>query len=131
MQASHTENPFNHLGLEPILLRAVYGLGYEGDPALVDEQVIAATQSTHVLSSPKLGKSIGFFADYSFSLYLVHYTIMYAVWTISSSRGIIVFATAVLVSNLVAIGLAEIGEKNHRRIARSLNQKLLAAKATL
>ncbi len=115
---------FAHAGAEyelrlyPLLIAVFFGL-------------VAATQSTHVLSSPKLGKSIGFFADYSFSLYLVHYTIMYAVWTISSSRGIIVFATAVLVSNLVAIGLAEIGEKNHRRIARSLNQKLLAAKATL
>jgi hypothetical protein len=45
---------------------------------------------------------------------------MYAIWTISPSRGIWVFAIAVLVSNLVAIGLAEIGEKHHRKLARAL-----------
>src|SRR5207247_717307 len=25
MQATHTKNPFDHLGLDPVLLRAVYG----------------------------------------------------------------------------------------------------------
>jgi len=55
---------FAHAGAEyelrlyPLLIAVFFGL-------------VAATQSTHVLSSPKLGKSIGFFADYSFSLYLV------------------------------------------------------------
>jgi peptidoglycan/LPS O-acetylase OafA/YrhL len=109
---------FAHAGAEydlklyPFLIAAFFGL-------------VAVTQSTHVLTSPKLVKSISFFADYSFSLYLVHHTIMYAMWTISPSRGLAVFAVAVLTSNLVAIGLAEIGEKNHRKIARAMNQKIL------
>jgi peptidoglycan/LPS O-acetylase OafA/YrhL len=94
--------------LYPFLIAAFFGL-------------VAATQSTHLFKSLKIKRSIGFFADYSFSLYLVHHTIMYALWTISPSRGIWVFAIAVLVSNLVAIGLAEIGEKHHRRLARALD----------
>ena len=107
---------FAHAGAEyefklyPLLAAAFLGL-------------VAATQSTHLLASPRLKKSISFFADYSFSLYLVHHTIMYAIWTTSSNRGIMMFAVAILISNLVAIGLAEIGEKNHRKLARALNSQ--------
>lgn len=94
--------------LYPFLVAGFFGL-------------VAATQSTRLLDSQKIKKSISFFADYSFSLYLVHHTIMYAIWIISPSRGIWVFAIALLVSNLVAIGLAEIGEKHHRKFARTLD----------
>jgi peptidoglycan/LPS O-acetylase OafA/YrhL len=94
--------------LYPFLIAAFFGL-------------VAATQSTHLLELPKIKRSISFFADFSFSLYLVHHTIMYAIWICSPSRGIGVFAIAVLISNLVAIGLAEIGEKHHRKLARALN----------
>ena len=79
--------------------------------------IIAASQGSHRLTWPPLVRSIRFLADYSFSLYLVHYTIMYAIWTLFPARGIAMFAVAVTTSNLVAIGLAEIGEKNHRRLA--------------
>jgi peptidoglycan/LPS O-acetylase OafA/YrhL len=97
--------------LYPFLMAAFFGL-------------VAATQSTHLFKSPKVKSSISFFADYSFSLYLVHHTIMYAIWTISPSRGVWVFAIAILISNLVAIGLAGIGEKHHRKFARALNHRI-------
>jgi peptidoglycan/LPS O-acetylase OafA/YrhL len=87
--------------------------------------LVSATQSQHLLASPRIGKSINFLADYSFSLYLVHHTIMYAMWVISPARGMIVLSIAIIVSNLAAIGLAEIGEKHHRKIARALNRKIL------
>src|SRR6185437_10745947 len=88
--------------------------------------LVAATQSTHLLASSKIERPIRFFADYSFSLYLVHHTIMYAFWTISSVRGMGAFAGSVIVSNIVAIVLANIGEKNHRKMAKSLTARMLS-----
>jgi len=95
----------------PLLVAAFFGL-------------IVSSQSGRLLTSPAIGKSIRFLADYSLSLYLVHHTIMYAMWTSLPDRGLTMFAVAVLISNLVAIGLAEIGEKHHRKIAKALNDKI-------
>src|SRR2546426_325399 len=44
MQATHTKNPFDLLGLDPILLRAVYGLGYEA-PTPIQKEAIPAILS--------------------------------------------------------------------------------------
>jgi peptidoglycan/LPS O-acetylase OafA/YrhL len=83
---------------------------------------VATTQSMHAVTSPILSKSISFAADYSFSLYLVHHTIMYAMWTMLPMRGVGMFVLAIATSNLVAIGLAQIGEKHHRSFARFLRR---------
>ena len=110
---------FTHAGAEynfatyPFLVAAFFG-------------VVLASQAEHVFTSPKIQRAIKFLADYSFSLYLVHYTIMYAMWTIFPARGTMMFAVAVIISNLIAIGLAEAGEKHHRKIAKALSRKLLA-----
>ena len=34
------------------------------------------------------------------------------------------FTVAVLIANLVAIGLAEVGEKHHRKLAKAMNSKI-------
>jgi peptidoglycan/LPS O-acetylase OafA/YrhL len=110
---------FTHAGAEYnfvtylILLAAFFG-------------VVAASQAGHLFTSSKIQRTIKFLADYSFSLYLVHHTIMYAMWTIFRARGAMMFAIAVIISNLIAIGLAEAGEKHHRKIAKALSRKLLA-----
>lgn len=88
--------------------------------------IVAATQSQHRLTSPIVKKSITFFADYSFTLYLVYYTIMYAMWITSPERGVTRLIVAILISNLVAIGLAAIGEKHHRKLAKAINGRLFA-----
>jgi peptidoglycan/LPS O-acetylase OafA/YrhL len=89
----------------PLLIAAVLGL-------------VSLTQGTHVIRDRGPQKAISFFADYSFTLYLVHHTVMYAMWTIwPDHRGVLMFSVAVLASNLIAVGLAEIGEKHYRRIA--------------
>jgi peptidoglycan/LPS O-acetylase OafA/YrhL len=88
--------------------------------------IVAVTQSQHRLASPIVRKSITFFADYSFTLYLVHYTIMYAMWITSPERGVTRMFVAILISNLVAIGLAAIGEKHHRKLAKAINRRLFA-----
>jgi peptidoglycan/LPS O-acetylase OafA/YrhL len=97
------------LRLYPLLAAAFLGL-------------IVTSQSGHLFTSSKIGKPIKFLADYSFTLYLVHHTIMYAMWTLFPDRGIMMFTIAVVVSNLVAIGLAGIGEKHHRKIAKALKK---------
>lgn len=86
--------------------------------------LVAVTQINRVIRSPHAIKAIGFAADYSFSLYLIHYTIMYSMWSISPSRGLLVAALAVVASNLIAIVLAEIGEKQHRKLAEWLHRAL-------
>ncbi|WP_165935799.1 MULTISPECIES: acyltransferase family protein [unclassified Bradyrhizobium] len=84
--------------------------------------IVAATQSSHRLTSQRVQRTIGFFADYSFSLYLVHHTIMSAIWLLLPDRGVSVFILAVVISNVVAIGLAFIGENKHKFIARLLTE---------
>ncbi|MCK1475436.1 acyltransferase [Bradyrhizobium sp. 197] len=103
---------------------AEYNLISYGLLAAVFFGLVAMSQSVHLITSPAILKTIAFVADYSFSLYLVHHTIMYAIWTIFPARGPGIFAIAVIVSNLVAIGLAEIGEKHHRIVASFLHRKL-------
>ncbi len=96
----------------PLLLAAFFGL-------------IAASQTGHLFTSPRIRSAIKFMADYSFSLYLVHHTIMYAMWTIFPARGTMMFIAAVVISNVVAMVLAEAGEKHHRKIAKALSRRLL------
>jgi peptidoglycan/LPS O-acetylase OafA/YrhL len=57
--------------------------------------LVVTTQSSHLLTSAKVKESISFLADYSFSLYLVHHTIMYAIWAIFPERGMMTFTVAV------------------------------------
>jgi peptidoglycan/LPS O-acetylase OafA/YrhL len=83
---------------------------------------VAATQGSRAFVLPSVEVPIRFLADYSFSLYLVHHTIMYALWTIFPDLGLAMFATSIVVSNVAAIILAEIGEKHHRQFARILKR---------
>jgi peptidoglycan/LPS O-acetylase OafA/YrhL len=82
--------------------------------------IVAATQSSHRVTSERVQKTIGFFADYSFSLYLVHHTIMMGIWLLFPASGLPVFIIAVVLSNVVAISLAAVGENRHKVIARFL-----------
>jgi peptidoglycan/LPS O-acetylase OafA/YrhL len=101
----------------PLLIAAFFGL------------VVCSQSGRLITSLPGMGKSIRFMADYSFSLYLVHHTIMYAMWITLPDRGPTMVTVAIIASNLVAIGLAEIGEKHHRKIAKMLNRTMIAKKS--
>ena len=81
-----------------------------------------ASQARRVITSQSVNRAIQFFADYSFSLYLVHHTIMISMWTIFSVRGLPFLVVAIVLSNILAIGLAQIGEKHHRKLAQTLLQ---------
>jgi peptidoglycan/LPS O-acetylase OafA/YrhL len=110
--ATHPAHAEYSLAGYPLLLAAMIG-------------VIAATQTSHLLTGDRTNKAISFFANYSFTLYLVHHTVMYAMWVIWSERGLLMFSAAVLLSNLVAMGLAAVGEKHHHQVARFLSGRRL------
>jgi peptidoglycan/LPS O-acetylase OafA/YrhL len=83
-----------------------------------------ATQATHLVRTPSVEWIARFSADYSYSLYLIHYTILHAIkklWPEFTVAGMI---AGILLSNIVAIVLAEIGEKHHRKLARLLKGRL-------
>jgi peptidoglycan/LPS O-acetylase OafA/YrhL len=94
--------------------------------------LIAITQKTKVLrNAPTVATIIRTAADYSFTLYLIHYTIMYAIMTIfSPALGWPWFCTAVAISNVVAYLIALPTEMRHRQFAawlRNIPSKILGS----
>src|SRR6058998_3069492 len=55
MQTTHTKNPFDFLGLDPILLRAVYGLGYEAPTPIQKEAIPAILSGRDVIGTAQTG----------------------------------------------------------------------------
>src|SRR5436190_162368 len=55
MQATHTKNPFDHLGLDPVLLRAVYGLGYEAPTPIQKEAIPPILSGRDVIGTAQTG----------------------------------------------------------------------------
>ena len=82
--------------------------------------VLAASQSRRLITSRSIIGTIKFFADYSFTLYLIHYSIMFAIFLIRPERNFYIFAVMVLAANVVAITIAVPTEMRHREFARYL-----------
>src|SRR6059036_3681038 len=55
MQTTHTKNPFDFLGLDPVLLRAVYGLGYEAPTPIQREAIPAILAGRDVIGTAQTG----------------------------------------------------------------------------
>ncbi|MET0677881.1 MAG: acyltransferase [Bradyrhizobium sp.] len=83
--------------------------------------VLSASQSKRLITSGSTVGAIRFFADYSFTLYLIHHTIMLAVYVTTPHRNFFVFAATVLASNILAIAIAIPTEMRHREFARFLS----------
>jgi peptidoglycan/LPS O-acetylase OafA/YrhL len=95
----------------PALLIVIFGL-------------IQFTQHTTVFSRSKLERVIRFVAGYSFTLYLVHYTIMMAVVNLWPGSGVYRFLSAVVAANVVACAIAVPTEMRHRKFAQYLKSYL-------
>ena len=89
----------------PCLLCAFFGL-------------VMLTQQINMMA-PFAG-TIRFFADYSFSLYLSHHTVMYAIATTWPESGAAGLLWSIVLSNCVGVALAYVGEKHHKQISRFL-----------
>jgi peptidoglycan/LPS O-acetylase OafA/YrhL len=82
------------------------------------------TRLTISASSSGLVRAVRFCADYSFSLYLTHYTIMYAASKFLPLGRFRWAMLMVVVANLVAMAIAIPTEMRHRRLARWLRSHL-------
>lgn len=89
-------------------------------PALVVfvGSVVALTQRTKVITG--FGRTIKITAGCSFTLYLVHYTVMYSAKSVFDGSGIGWFLAAVATSNLIALLIAMPFEMKHKQFARWL-----------
>lgn len=85
--------------------------------------IIATTQHLHVVTSPRVIRAIQFVAGYSFTLYLVHYTIMYGtyqLWPQRGAGGLPALFLTIILSNVIAATMAIFTEMRHRKLARWL-----------
>src|SRR5881409_3291091 len=55
MQTTHSKNPFDFLGLDPVLLRAVYGLGYEAPTPIQKEAIPPILAGRDVIGTAQTG----------------------------------------------------------------------------
>lgn len=79
-----------------------------------------------VIKSQKRNKIILFFADYSYSLYLIHYTLLYFLLSskiIGGNNVMLDFMVCYLVTNLVAIVFWWMFERNHKLIKQYIINK--------
>jgi membrane-bound acyltransferase YfiQ involved in biofilm formation len=95
------------LSTYPLLLLFVFG-------------VVAASQQTRIITSPRIVATIRFLAGYSFTLYLVHHTVMWVAFQLWPGSGWMVFTALVLLSNSVAAVMALATEMRHKRLAALL-----------
>lgn len=77
--------------------------------------LVSWSQQTNTIAK-LTSERIRFFADYSFTLYLTHHTVMVVIKTFFPESGAMGFVAAVTTANVLAILLAEIGEKQHRKL---------------
>ncbi|WKA26394.1 acyltransferase family protein [Bradyrhizobium roseum] len=88
--------------------------------------LVQASQATRI-AAPRVTTAVRFCAGYSFTLYLIHHTLMYAVFVLGY-RGHTVAIGMIIISNVVAAAIAIPTEMKHKTIARFLS-KLATATA--
>jgi peptidoglycan/LPS O-acetylase OafA/YrhL len=84
--------------------------------------MIAYTQRTKIIGSNMVARIIRVMAAYSLTLYLIHYTIMYAIVGILKVTGPVAFFGAVLLANALAIALAIPFEMKHKQFAKWIDE---------
>lgn len=83
--------------------------------------IIVATQAGRFVVSAWPAKIVRFFASYSFTLYLIHHTLMAPAFLLWKDAGWTVFIPAVLVANIVSALLATQTEMRHKQLAMWLH----------
>lgn len=80
--------------------------------------IVALTQRTKVMAH--FGNAIKIAAGYSFTLYLIHYTVMYSAKSAFKGEGLAWFLFAVATSNVIAFLIASPFEMKHKQFAQWL-----------
>ncbi|WFU44023.1 acyltransferase [Bradyrhizobium sp. CB82] len=84
--------------------------------------VVVATQGGRIVVSPWPAKIIRFFANYSFTLYLVHHTLMAPAFLLWKDAGWLVFIPTVVGANIVSAIVANYTEMRHKQLAQFLRR---------
>lgn len=79
------------------------------------------TNLTHGTLAARITRQL---ADYSYTLYLIHHTIVYALFKLWPGAGMRGALTAIVLSNLVAYPLAYCTEMRHKSVAQWLKSRL-------
>jgi peptidoglycan/LPS O-acetylase OafA/YrhL len=89
-------------------------------PALivVVGSIVAVTQKTKLIT--RFGNAIKMAAGCSFTLYLIHYTVMYSAKSVFNGDGLAWFIFAVATSNIIALLIAVPFEMKHKQFAQWL-----------
>jgi peptidoglycan/LPS O-acetylase OafA/YrhL len=80
--------------------------------------IVAVTQKTKMIT--RFGNAIRIAAGCSFTLYLIHYTVMYSTKSAFNARGLAWFLFAVAMSNVIAFLIAVPCEMKHKQFAQWL-----------
>jgi peptidoglycan/LPS O-acetylase OafA/YrhL len=86
--------------------------------------VVAASQASRIITSRRVVGAINFVAGYSFTLYLIHHTLMSLVFWMWPGDGYGRFFGTVIASNLIAAAIASQTEMKHREFAQLLKRGL-------
>jgi len=78
--------------------------------------LLAAHKNSQYISTHKKSTIYQFFAGYSFTLFLIHYTVLSWIWR-AGLRGIEGFALSIIVANVVSIFIARYTENNHKNLS--------------
>lgn len=88
--------------------------------------IMALTQTTTFLTGrPKSRAFIKYVADFSFSLYLVHHPLQFALQKFWPDSGWSGATIAILLPIPVAIAIAHMGERRHKKLAAALKSRLI------
>ncbi|TQF30835.1 acyltransferase [Bradyrhizobium sp. UNPA324] len=82
--------------------------------------IVGATQAMPATSSAAMARVVRFFSGYSFTLYLLHHTIMYPAFLLWKDGGWLVFGCTVILANVIAATLASVTEMRHKQLASYL-----------
>lgn len=120
------------------IVRNAYDIGFIMLLCACAMCALARTQQMNAEEQKKksmpLRKIITFLAGYTYSLYLIHYSIMdmfYRRWianySADPSRGTITMLVSLIISNAVAICFSMLFEKNSKTLANAIKKKLFPA----
>jgi peptidoglycan/LPS O-acetylase OafA/YrhL len=99
--------------------------------ALTFALVVLLTQQTRVFCGmPKTRAFIRYCANFSFTLYLVHHSVIYAMHRLQPGAGWAGVVASIVISVVLSILLAHVGELHHKRLATLLKARVLASHAS-
>ena len=114
-------------GFALLILAGMRYLGGKGEYDLLFASILASSllffiygfQQTNIIRANWLKKTIVFFADYSFSIYLLHHTIIYYFFGLQGQFPVSwLIIGCVIGSNLVSIPFAMLTEMKHKKLRK-------------